>query len=594
MNVERLKQRLGSETSKVSVNTDTYLKLNLEGKERLLPPDEINKVVNVGDRFNTERQASTFYRILGTLNPAVSNVLFNLDDNNGLLDLYTWKGYNYEDPITKESRFFNPIYPNVLSQYLKEKDGWFGYFDPDIAKSGFCNFYDMEPKRERFSFIPDINPFHGSANQQPVKNWELTITYPHHVDSGHTMVTGGLLIVEAVQATVATRQMTAIGLACQHNLNIGDTVNITGTNGYDGEFVVVRTGLDNGDLKSYLPPTGTVSGNSRMQRMFGGVASTYYFRIFRKIKTRSSSVVEQDDYETYKLAFSENIYYDSISQFVFNEDIDVGDLTDNLGRPLSELYLTIIKTDSNGLFSSVASGIETPFIAELNTSDTNIYLQNIPAINKIHNGGSLPFPSHTPLESAVSIIDNNGIVGRNDFYGDLVEYNSNEVKETILSDVNHRFNTLNRETSPSITYVTVPENPILGTPSVTITTTLGPRQEGYYYKPHNLIQIREFSSYVEQGDQNTVGIPDYAINLGDGRYVWRDLLDIGFSETNSSPLDYPFVNGCHYMYDNYCFYVRRQDAFDDWNLYYYNFPPDSIGSELPNNFDVNTTDGDDC
>jgi hypothetical protein len=50
------------------------------------------------------------------------------------------------------------------------------------------------------------------------------------------------------------------------------------------------------------------------------------------------------------------------SQFVFNEDIDISELTDNLGRPLTELYLTTIKTDSDSLFSSVSSGIDTPFM----------------------------------------------------------------------------------------------------------------------------------------------------------------------------------------------------------------------------------------
>ena len=101
-----------------------------------------------------------------------------------------------------------------------------------------------------------------------------------------------------------------------------------------------------------------------MIRMFNGKDSEYYFRKFRKIKTVSSPIIEEDDYETYKLAFSENIFNDSITQFVFNEDIDVSDLTDNLGRPVSELYLTKIKTSSAGLFGGVSSGIETPFIPE--------------------------------------------------------------------------------------------------------------------------------------------------------------------------------------------------------------------------------------
>ncbi len=175
------------------------------------------------------------------------------------------------------------------------------------------------------------------------------------------------------------------------------------------------------------------------------------------------------------------------------------------------------------------------------------------------------------------------------YYGDLVEYNKNEVKETILAEVSHRFNTLNRETSAPLDYV----NSVGSNPPLTTHINLGPRQEGYFYKAHNLIKIREFSSYVEQGDKFTEGMPNYAVNLGDGRYLWRDLLDIGFNESNDKPLDYPFLNGSHYMYENYCFYLRRQDPFNDWGLFWSTFPNDPIGNKITDKFTSNSED-DDC
>lgn len=591
MKTERIQQRLGVETSKQSVNTDTYLKVNLEGDIRLLPPDEINKIVNVADRFNVERQRSPFYRILGTLNSTISNPLMDLSDSSNN-NLYTWAGFNSIIFLDTSYPFDNDTldasdhtFQQAIKSSLIEKDGWFGYFDPDVSKASLCNYFDMEPKRERFSFVPDIAPYHAIPNQLPVKNWDLTITYPSSVDSGHTMVNNGLLIVEAVAAVVATRSMTAIGMACLHNLQIGDIVRISGTTGYDGDHVVVRTGLDNGDLKGYYfvidkPPVGSTSAISRMKRLFGGVESTYYFRKFKKVKTRSAPLIEPDDYETYPLAFSENIFADPITQFVFNEDVDISDLRDNLNRPLSELYLTIVKTDSNALFGSVSSGIETPLIPDLMTSNTNTWLQQIPTINRIHNGGTTPFISSVPLETGLNI----NPIG-DEFYGDLVEYNTNEVKETILAHVSHRFNTVSRETAPTLTY-----NNTVGVSPSTTTITLGPRQEGYFYKAHHLIKIREFSSYVEVGDQFTEGVPDYAIALPDGRYLWRDLLDIGFNESNDVALDYPFLNGAHYMYDNYCFYVRRQDPFDNWGLYWSNFPADPIGDRMTDKFTTNSAE----
>ena len=46
-----------------------------------------------------------------------------------------------------------------------------------------------------------------------------------------------------------------------------------------------------------------------------------------------------------QLAFAKNIYGDDMSQIVFTDDIDISYLRDNLGRPLSSIYLTILKNN---------------------------------------------------------------------------------------------------------------------------------------------------------------------------------------------------------------------------------------------------------
>jgi len=594
MNTERTKQILNKELSVKNVNNDIYLKINVENSQRLLPTNEIYKIVNVAERFNIERQRCKSYRILGTINSTISNPLFNLSEPL-YSDKHTWSWLNSvefldssypKDGLNDETDL---TYNASIKNNLKEKDGWFGVFDPDKTKSGLCNYIDMEPKRERFSFIPDSNPFGNLMT--PVKNWEITITYPASIDSGHTMINSGVLITNRVPANVSTRNMTAIGVSCKHNLNVGDVVRIVGTTGYDGDHIVVRTGLDNGDLKEFYfvidkPSTGVLSANSRIKKVVNNTECQYYFRKFRKIKTKIAPVIENDDYEAYRVGFSENFFNDSIIQFVFNEDIDVTDLVDNLGRPLSEIYLTIIKTDSNGLFTNVSSGIETPYDSRLINSNTIPYLRGIPSINRIHNGTSGIFPTHNALETNVSI---NNSTNNNEFYGDLVEYDVNTLNETVLATVVHSFNTVNRETPNTLSYVSKLGNPD-GTPPETKTITLGPRYEGYCYEPHHIIKIRDFSSYIEVGDQFTDGIPSYAVDLGDSRIVWRDLLDIGFNESDIKPLDYPFLNNSHYMYNNYCFSVRRQDPFGIWGLYYGKFPADPTGDRITDKFTINSED----
>jgi hypothetical protein len=541
--MEQIKKLLNSSKSKLSNNTDSLIKINLNGKGKLLPINDINHIVDIGERFNQERQTCTTYRILGTISPLISNVLFNTSGTS------SWEYLNNQLFVPDSGT----TYADSIKNNLKEVDGWFGFYNPIKSASTLCTFFDMEPIRNRFSFIPYENK----------KNWEVTITYPYSADTGHTMINNGLILISTTAVIIGGRNMIGIGTPVKHNLTAGSRVSLTGTTS-DGEYTVQRIGLDDGTLTENIfcidIPDLNIGQDSRMIRIVNGQSSSYYFRKFKKIKTVFSPEVETDDYEIFNLAFSENIYADIINQFVFNDDIDVSDLTDNLGRPLSELYLTIVKT-SGDVFTNISSGIEAPMISNLNTSDINAYLLGIPVIQKIHNVPTSLSPSHIPLDTNVLISDT-------DFYGDVVEYNGYEVMETILGDVNHRFTTVNRESMGSI-------------------IASGPREEGYYYKAHQLIKIRDFSSYIEQGDLNTVGIPDYAENLGDGRYLWRDLMDIGINDNKDVVINYPFLNGSHYLHDNYIINVKRQDQFDFWNLYHSSFPADPIGNTMNSKFKIN-------
>jgi hypothetical protein len=557
----RITQILGSNKSKESVNTDTYVNLQINGSERLLPPDEINKVLDITEQFNKERQSCSYYRILGKLNPLATNVLFNLTGPRDCWEIFNTPIFTQND---LNDDIPNLTYAQSIKKYLKEIDGWYGNYDPVLTNARLCVFSDMEPKRERFFFTPDITNPSGTLT----KNWELTITYPYTADTTHPMIKGGVLIVDKIAVIVGGKPMTALSVPISHNLINGDTISLSGTN-MDGEYEIKRVGLDNGDLKKYYfcidvdTTILQVGSDTRMRKFYNGVASEYYFRKFKKIKTKMSSIIEPDDYEVFNLAFSDNIFGDNITQFIFNEDIDTSGLVDNLGRPLSELYLTAIKTDSNNIFTNVSSGIEAPYILEFNTANINTYLKSIPVIQKIHNVISAPSQTFMPLESNV-------VINSDIFYGDVVEYNITTVQEVILSDIFHRFNTINREAGGNI-------------------TVSGPRPEGYYYKAHNLIRIRNFSSYIEEGTDSTADMPNYRVNLGDGRYLWRDLLDIGRIDIKADTVNYPFANGCHYLSQNYCFDIRRQDPFDNWDLYHSGFPSDPIGNAMNNKFKVNSS-----
>jgi hypothetical protein len=56
----------------------------------------------------------------------------------------------------------------------------------------------MEPKRERFTFTKDIT----NVQNQQIKNWEVTITYPYTSDTENFLVKDGLFIVDKKTALI--------------------------------------------------------------------------------------------------------------------------------------------------------------------------------------------------------------------------------------------------------------------------------------------------------------------------------------------------------------------------------------------------------
>lgn len=280
----------------------------------------------------------------------------------------------------------------------------------------------------------------------------------------------------------------------------------------------------NDDLKTDLLNEILKNANFRIRRCVRGVKSTYYIRQFRKIpnlcaaqreiteeeslhKSKFNGVFEnfiadnaldptdltrQRDFkkESYQLGFAANIYNDNAAQITFTDGVDIKGLTDNLGRPLSEIYYTIVKNNAGNevwydskdpiyknkelekdkknlkekygvkyendykiefshCFGRVTSGFEM-YVTEDDSEDSTAplkYWKKLGSVVHIANvkntcSGALPAKKDEdsePLEENINFRDTF-------FYGDLVEYNPIEFAEKQLSKVMHRFNTAQRET----------------------------------------------------------------------------------------------------------------------------------------------------
>ena len=85
--------------------------------------------------------------------------------------------------------------------------------------------------------------------------------------------------------------------------------------------------------------------------------------------------------------------------------------------------------------------------------------------------------------------------------------------------------------------------------NVKITRYFGtPQYGGWTYDPFAEYKIKVYSEFIETADPKVLGIPYYATFMS-GLYLWRDILTFGFFEDleQTKGVDYPFLNGKHYM-----------------------------------------------
>lgn len=434
-----------------------------------------------------------------------------------------------------------------------------------------CEFIDMYPDRTLFSFNPKYNKF----KHRPEYNWNICITYPYKNDYNHPIVTSGdgtnALKIYSIEKTIGTdgADVLLVQTFTKHGLKRGDNIFFYYSNDNDNSYIKCEKSVkitNIGDLNrnnddyffyttdmSLLDYTDVVlEGENktlfRFRKFVNGLESEYYIRIFKKLpnlKWRKENLTEDIandkekyeeylnknakidekmidfDKEQYQLAFASTIYNDNSTQITFTDSLDISNIVDNWGRPLTELYLTFVKNNKgykewyNGerkttkdvdieyshCFGKVTSGLMF-YNGDGFFDEKKGLMSDVRMINNLgwHNSQSLEAYLTDNLKEEITI-DNET------FAGDLVEFNANEVMENVLDDVYFRFNTAQRETIANERYKLFQYQEITSDDydldNFTVTnynaddingTSTVLRPEGYYYKAHYKIDVREFGS----------------------------------------------------------------------------------------------------
>lgn len=383
-----------------------------------------------------------------------------------------------------------------------------------------------------------------------------------------------IFILQGISSTISDTWCYLSDMTKKENDNETLYYNDVGYKNHSNKYLT-KSGSDN--TKYYIINNKYVNLDDKAQnisykKVVNGVECDYYVRVFEKVPNfKNASAVTSSEYDIYKndseliheyqdkkydfeshvsrLAFAKNIYGDDVGEIVFTDDIDISNLIDNLGRPISTLYIMFFKSNkgykewygfypekyiekndkridinSDNVTYSHCFGMLT---CGYETSDESICNSDIDSIYTINNiGGSSQGISISKLNK-----------GRDDyyydteiaydvdkkFYGDICCYDGYNIVEESIQPIMHRFNTAQRESSQSLSnefyqkfnYDNIIYDDYDINQNFTIKTdvvkNVNQKKEGYYYKPFYPIEIKTF------GSLNSVS-PDFLKIIGIKKY----------------------------------------------------------------------------
>lgn len=436
---------------------------------------------------------------------------YSLVDNGPFTDVHL---YQHDSVLS-----FYEAYINRIS----EKNGWYGFTNPgniDIANNGGmninrmlngnkpCEFIDMYPDRSLYSFIPKYNKFRNRVE----KNWNYAITYSYKSDKKKVNEINGLGEDDPNAIRCFWRRCYDSNgndtLQCRtlfrHTLSKNSKVRFyygADKKRMEASVRVISTGDTEGKgtdryfsvrYENVAQFIEDFKEGLWYRKEHNGIECEYYFKKLKKYLKPDGTEPKSD---LNKGAFAENIYGDGIAQVVFTDDIDVDGLKDDLGRPVSTLYFTVIKNNAgyekwyeednfnddtieySHCFGKVTGGLDLGTKDDLSKieedsgerawngipDDDADFIRNYNC-RYIHNVNKEELDDASIIEdywgneilnkpeALYGIKEGNGkdsgiTINDDEFWGDVIEFNPSDFSENTVEKTYYRFNTAQRETS---------------------------------------------------------------------------------------------------------------------------------------------------
>lgn len=553
---------LGSKRFQSATDNDILINVPLDNTQKEINEFDRNNVVSLAQVFDDERQESSIFRIISKIDFLFYNAYSGTTDVNNS---------NYT-PFTN-----NLFYVDAENSF--SSNSWSGY--PLYSEFDLIRLDNNIPDYTTFGTNPPhvdfVNKSATTYNWTQYisyafeNNYNKTLQYYRTFSNSSTWVSGdGIPFYITNPYNLNGQNLISFVCPVEHNLIKGEWVeiNLPGWNGFNGlkVFQVYSLGQSGYDSEKYIFniynngfPTNVFpnSAEGTFKRIIdinnsAETKSKYYVRNNKIITDVSDAVLTKAAFDQNGFRVNKQFEYSSLTPthlgtvsikennqsylLSFSKDIDISKYRDNLNRPLSEIFITIINRGYFGWMNMPLVGNSpNPSIRigyKYNIESTSSPYWSV--LNDAINTSNIKTDSYT--KAGYTFYYNQILKSGDTIDGDFCEFNQFEQKERVISPIYHKL-----WINPLLFQIQQPtDNP-----------------DGYYYKPHNPITLRVYSDYIEEGSmKDTDGIPDYAYYSDYYQKLrWRDLYTFGYIDESGIGVNYPFINGTHYPSDNIIFRV---------------------------------------
>lgn len=552
---------------KSAPRTDQFINIPFSQTSKDLVEYDRSVDLNLVNVFEEERQASTIFR------PVTK---FTMLFENAISGETTYVPY-------RDNLYYTNAVGNAQNYYYQGNQPPFAT-DQSVPWEGLPQYSEFDFIRTDNSVVGYTQPPSNHLNFKSVSattyNWSHYISYVYANDFTKTLFTvepdtnitwswvaSNGIPYYIVVGSNTLRNNIVFKTPMKHGLAVGEYVYLSVN--YNGNQMFQVTSLGDGGSGSdeyifnirnvgYTGTTFQTNTQGTFRRVINAAnsadtVSQYYIRKHKIITDPNCAVLVN-------AGFERNIYGDkkkceikvltpnekqrtSIKEgsrsytLSFNCDINISGLIDNQNRPLTELFFTTIWRGYFGWTRNMKQGW-----------DFNTFLQNKKPQtwwdqSNPNSNTNIPQGQYNSLVGTGSFFYNQLLSSGDTIDGDFCEWNNFNQLERVISTYQHKIK-FNQN------WFAIVDNGLNSS-----------NQIGYFYQPHNPIQIGAFSDYIEEGSSTSVvGIPPYAYySTTNALFRWRDLYPYGFIDNEGIGIDFPFMNGGHYPYVNTIFRITPED-----------------------------------